>query len=83
MKAAHLILLVAAAPGEIVLYYGLVSLTASMRGQLPGDQEPDGALDIPGGDGGPLIVVCQLAGLSGYSLKQVQNKGVHDLHCLG
>ena len=33
-----------------------------MLGQLSGQQEPDGGLDLPGGDGGPLVVVGELAG---------------------
>jgi hypothetical protein len=31
--------------------------------QLPGQEEPDGGLDVPGGDGGPLDVVSEAAGL--------------------
>ena len=34
-----------------------------MLGQLPGPEEPDGGLDFPGGDGGPLDVVSEGAGL--------------------
>ena len=34
-----------------------------MLGQLPGPEEPDGGLDVPGGDGGPLDVVSEAAGL--------------------
>ena len=28
-----------------------------MLGQFTGEEEPDGGLDLPGGDGGSLIVV--------------------------
>ena len=54
-----------------------------MFGQLSGQQEPDGGLDLPGGDGGPLVVVGELAGLSGDPLEQVVDKRVHDAHGLG
>ena len=54
-----------------------------MFGQLSGQQEPDGGLDLPGGDGGPLVVVGELAGLSGDPLEQVVNERVHDAHGLG
>ena len=54
-----------------------------MLGQLSGQQEPDGGLDLPGGDGGPLVVVGELAGLSGNALEQVVDKRVHDAHGLG
>ena len=54
-----------------------------MLGQLSGQQEPDGGLDLPGGDGGPLVVVGELAGLSGDPLEQVVDERVHDAHGLG
>ena len=42
-----------------------------MLGQLSGQQEPDSGLDLPGGDGGPLVVVGELAGLTGDPGEQV------------
>ena len=53
-----------------------------MLGQLTGQEEPDGGLDLPRGDGGPLVVVSESAGLSGDSLKDVVHEGVHDGHGL-
>ena len=54
-----------------------------MLGQLTGQEKPDGGLDLPRGDGGPLVVVSESAGLSGDSLKDVVHEGVHDGHNLG
>ena len=54
-----------------------------MLGKLTGQEEPDSGLDLPGGDGGPLVVVGELAGLSGDPLEQVVDKRVHDAHGLG
>ena len=54
-----------------------------MLGKLTWQEEPDSSLDFPGGDGGPLVVVSESAGLCGNALKQVIDKGVHDAHGLG
>ena len=54
-----------------------------MLGQLSGKEEPDSGLDLPGGDGGPLVVVGKTAGLGGDALKDVVDKRVHDAHGLG
>ena len=54
-----------------------------MLGKLTGQEEPDSGLDLPGGDGGPLVVVGESAGLSGDALEQIVDKGVHDAHGLG
>ena len=51
-----------------------------MLGQLSGQEEPDSSLDLPGGDGGPLVVVSKSAGLSSNTLKEIIDKGVHDAH---
>lgn len=69
--------------GAGVLGDSLGSLRDSMLGQLSGQQEPDSSLDLPGGDGGPLVVVGELAGLSSDAAKQIIHKGVHDAHGLG
>ena len=54
-----------------------------MLGQLSGEEEPDSSLDLPGGDGGPLVVVGQAGSLSSNPLEDVVDKGVHDAHGLG
>ena len=38
-----------------------------MLGQFTGEEKPDGSLDLPGGDGGPLVVVGKTAGLTSGS----------------
>ena len=54
-----------------------------MLSQLSGKEQSDGRLDLPGGDGGPLVVVGQTGGLSGNSFEDVVDERVHDAHGLG
>ena len=42
-----------------------------MLGQLTGEDEADGSLDLPGRDGGLLVVSSQLGGLSSDTLEDV------------
>ena len=69
--------------GAGVLGDSLGSLRDGVLGQLTGEEEPDSSLDLPGGDGGPLVVVGETAGLSSDPLEQVVDKRVHDAHGLG
>ena len=69
--------------GAGVLGDSLGTLGDSVLGKLSGEEEPDSGLDLPRGDGGPLVVVCKTAGLSSNTLKQVVDKRVHDAHGLG
>ena len=62
---------------------GLGALSDGVLGELTGEEEPDGGLDFPGGDGGPLVVVGKTGGLGGNALKDVVHEGVHDGHGLG
>ena len=64
--------------GAGVLGDGLGALRDGVLGQFTGEEEPDGGLDLPRGDGGPLVVVSQTAGLSGDSLEDVVHERVHD-----
>jgi len=52
-------------------------------GQFSGQKEPDSGLDLPGGDGGPLVVVGQTGSLSSDTLEDIVDEGVHDAHGLG
>ena len=60
----------------------LGSLRDGVLGQLTGQEEPDSSLDLPGGDGGPLVVVGQTGSLSSDPLEDVVDKRVHDGHGL-
>ena len=59
------------------------SLRDGMLGQLSWQEEPDSSLNLPGGDGGPLVVVGKTAGLSSDTFKEIVDEGVHDAHGLG
>ena len=69
--------------GAGVLGHSLGALRHGVLGQLTGEQEPHSRLDLPGGDGGPLVVVGQAGGLSSNPLEDVVDKRVHDAHGLG
>ena len=53
-----------------------------MLGKLTGQQETDGSLDLPGGEGGTPVVVSEAAGFGGNALKDVIDEGIHDAHGL-
>ena len=54
-----------------------------MLGQLTRQQEPDSGLNLPGRDGGPLVVLGQPGGLAGHPSEDVVDKAVHDGHGFG
>ena len=68
--------------GAGVLGDGLGSFRDGVLSQLSGEEESDSRLDLPGGDGGPLVVVGQTGGLSGDSFEDVVDERVHDAHGL-
>ena len=53
-----------------------------MLGEFTGQEETDGCLDFPAGDGGPLVVVSQSGRLGCYTLEDVVDEAVHDAHGL-
>ena len=61
----------------------LGALTDGVLGQLTGEDQPDCSLDLPGCDGGLLVVSSQCGGLIGDLLKDVIDEGVQDGHGLG
>ena len=69
--------------GGGVLGDGLGAFRDGVLGQFTGEEEPDGSLDFPGGDGGPLVVVGKTGSLGGDALEDVVDEGVHDGHSLG
>ncbi|WVZ92601.1 LOW QUALITY PROTEIN: hypothetical protein U9M48_038650, partial [Paspalum notatum var. saurae] len=62
---------------------GLGALGDGVLGELPGEDEADGGLDLAGRDGGLLVVARELGGLGGQLLEDVVDEGVHDGHGLG
>ena len=65
-----------------VLGHGLRALRHGVLGQLTGEEKTDSRLDLPGGDGGPLVVVGQAGSFSSNALKDVVDEAVHDGHGL-
>lgn len=53
-----------------------------MLGKLSGEDESDGGLDLPGGDGRLLVVRSELGSLGSDSLENVVDEGVEDGHGL-
>ena len=82
-RTFELIVQTAGLLGAGVLGDGLGALGHGVFGQLTGQQQADGGLDLPGGDGGALVVVSKAGSLTGDTLKDVSHKGVHDAHGLG
>ncbi|KAL0623374.1 H3.1 [Plecturocebus cupreus] len=62
---------------------GLGALGHGVLGQLPGQQQAHGRLDLPGGDGRALVVMRQAGSLARDALEDVVDEGVHDAHGLG
>src|SRR3989338_1069106 len=61
----------------------LGALRHGVLGEFSGEEQADGSLDLPRGDGVLLVVASKTAGLGGDALKDVVDKGVHDLHGSG
>ncbi len=53
-----------------------------MSGEFSGQDQLDGRLDFPGGQGSPLVEPDQLGALGGHSVEGVVDEGVHDVHGL-
>jgi hypothetical protein len=69
--------------GAGVLGDGLGALGDGVLGQLAGEDQTDGGLDLAGRDGAPLVVLGQTARLDGNALEDVVHERVHDGHGLG
>ena len=68
--------------GAGVLSDGLGSLRDGVLGQLSGQDQTDGGLDFPAGDGGTLVVVGKTGSFTGNTLEDVVDERVHDAHSL-
>nr|XP_055178577.1 uncharacterized protein LOC129507857 [Nyctereutes procyonoides] len=69
--------------GAGVLGDGLGALGHGVLGQLPGQQQAHGRLDLPGRDGRALVVMRQARRLARDALEDVVDERVHDAHGLG
>ena len=69
--------------GAGVLGDGLGTFRDGVFGQFSGEEEPDSSLDLPGSDGGPLVVVGQFGSLGSDTLEEIVDERVHDAHGLG
>ena len=70
--------------GGGVIGDSLGALGHGVLGQLTGEEQTDGGLNLPGGNGGPLVVVHSqtAACLGGDALEDVVRERVHDGHRL-
>ena len=66
-----------------VLGDGLRALGHGVLGQLAGEDEAHGGLDLAGGDRRLLVVAREAGGLGGDALEHVVHERVHDAHGLG
>ena len=69
--------------GAGVLGDSLGALGHRVFGQLPGQQQAHGRLDLSGCDGRALVVMRQARCLARDALEDVVDEGVHDAHGLG
>ena len=66
--------------GAGVLGDSLGSLRDGVLGQLSGQDQTDGGLNFPAGDGGTLVVVGKTGSFTGNTLEDIVDEGVHDSH---
>ena len=64
------------------LGHGLGALGHGVLGELAGEDEAHGGLDLARGQRRLLVVAGQTAGLGGNALEDVVDEGVHDGHSL-
>ena len=65
-----------------VLGDGLGSLRNGVSGQLSGEDELDGGLNLPRAESSPLVEADELGALGGDAVEGVVDEGVHDVHGL-
>ena len=66
-----------------VLGNGLGAFAHGVLGKLTGQKETHGSLDLPRGDGAPLVVVSKTASFGRDAFEDVIHERVHDGHSLG
>merc|ERR1719231_1770536 len=65
-----------------VLGDGLGTFGNGVSGELTGEDESDGGLDFARGESLSLVVSDESGGLTGNSLEDIVDEGVHDAHGL-
>jgi len=68
--------------GTGVFGHSFCPFTNGVLGQFTGQQEADGGLDFPTGDGRALVVVSETTGFGGDAFEQIVDETVHDAHGL-
>jgi len=68
--------------GARVFGDGFGSFTDGVLGQLARQQETDGGLDFPTGDGRTLVVVSQTTGFGSDTFEEIVDETVHNAHRL-
>ena len=63
-----------------VLGNGLGALSDGVAGELTGEEETDGSLDLAGAESVALVVADEAGALTGDALEDVTDEGVHDAH---
>ena len=69
--------------GGSVLGDGLGSFRDGVLSQLSGKEKSDSRLNLPRGDGRPLVVVSETGSFGSDPFEDIVNEGVHDAHGLG
>ena len=69
--------------GGSVLGDGLGSFRDGVLSQLSGKEKSDSRLNLPRGDGCPLVVVSETGSFGSDPFEDIVNEGVHDAHGLG
>ena len=69
--------------GGGVLGDGLGALRDGVLGQFTREEKPDSCLNLPGGDGGTLVVMSKTRCFSCNTFENVIHERVHDRHSLG
>ena len=66
--------------GGLELGHGLGALRDGVLGELTGEEQADGGLDLAGRQGGLLVVAGQAGSLKGQALEDVVDERVQDGH---
>ena len=61
---------------------GLGALSDGVLGELTGEEEADGSLDLAGGERVLFVVADEAGRLAGNFLEHIVDEGVHDAHGL-